>query len=430
MTTNETALSTGSSLVADLVARFSEPDWLKRAREEALAKYGETPAPKLEKTDLRRRAFDIGPFSNLTAGGSDRARRLLEDLENSPFVFIRDGVVVKTNIPSELAEKGIVFSSLHEAVGSHEAIVRKHLSSVVPAGESKWTALNTAAWIDGAFVYVPRNTVLESPVTFVYESSAQAHGAAVHSLVVAEEGSQLAYTEVFLVDGELESGKVHSDVLEVVAGATAHVTAAIATEYKKGPTNLTVRRARLASDAKVDWLYGDVGDGFTVGLLESDLAGNGSTSAVSGIGFGYGRQHMDMTVSMLHRGRHTESDIVMHGALRERANSIYRTSTHIFRRAVGAGSEQHDRMLMLDGTARADAIPMLLIDENDVQRCGHAASVGQIDAWQLYYLQSRGIPEKQARRMMIWGYLEPTLEAFPNEAVREFLRQQIDEELV
>ncbi|QSO54376.1 SufD family Fe-S cluster assembly protein [Alicyclobacillus curvatus] len=430
MTTNETALSPASSLVADVVARFSEPAWLKEAREQAFAKYGETPAPRLEKTDLRRRTFDIGPFSNLTAGPSARARRLLDSLQNSPFVFIRDGVVVQTNVPAELASKGIVFSSLHQAVGSHEAIVRKHLSSVVTADESKWAALNTAAWTDGAFVYVPRNTALDGTVTFVYESSAQGHGTAVHSLVVAEEGSELAYTEVFLVDGELESGKVHSDVLEVVAGSAARVTVAVAAEYKKGPTNFTVRRAKLSSDSKVDWLYGDVGDGFTVGVLESDLVGNGSVSTASGIGLGYGRQHMDMTVSMLHRGRHTESNIVMHGALRERANSIYRTSTHIFRKAVGAGSEQNDRMLMLDGTARADAIPMLLIDENDVQRCGHAASVGQMDAWQLYYLQSRGIPEKQARRMIIWGYLEPTLGAYPNEAVRDFLREQIDKELV
>ncbi|KPV43641.1 hypothetical protein AN477_11315 [Alicyclobacillus ferrooxydans] len=423
-------MSTTSSLITDLVHRFNEPAWLRERREAAFAKYEEMPTPKLEKTDLRRRSFDIGPFASLTAGGSARVRALLDSLKDKAFVFIRDGVAVQSNIPDTIHQQGVVLSSLHAAVSSHGSLVEKHLGSVVTAEESKWAALNAAFWNDGAFLYVPRNVKLEETVTFVYESSAQGHGAAVRSLLVAEEGAECAYTEVFLTDGELESGKVHADVLEVVAGARASVKIAASTEYRKGPTNFTIRRAKLASDAKVDWVYCDIGDGFTVGLLESDLVGTGSTSTLSGIGIGFGRQHFELTASMLHRGRYSESDISMHGAIRERANSIYRTSTHIFRHAAGAGSEQRDRMLMLDGTARADAIPMLLIDENDVQRCGHAASVGRLDENQLYYLQSRGIPEKQARRMIIWGYLEPTLEAFPDEVVREFVRQHIDEELV
>ncbi|MCL6452241.1 MAG: SufD family Fe-S cluster assembly protein [Alicyclobacillus sp.] len=407
-----------------------QPDWLRQAREAAYTQFAEMSVPKLEKTDLRRRNFDLGAPPKSAGTPSAKVQALLEDLAGAAFVFVRDGVPVRTHVPDELTAQGVVVMDLAAAVAARPDVVQKHLGSVVQPQESKWAALNAAAWTAGAFVFVPRGVSAACPVVFVHESSSASTGCAIRSLVVAEADTALSYTEIWLVDGSPAEQTVHTEVLEVAAGAAAHLWLGIANEARRGPTYFRTKRARLENDAQVEWVSSDVGDGFSVALLESELVGTGSKSTLQGIGVGRGRQHLDFTASMLHRGRYTESDIRLHGALRERANSVYRSSTHIFRNAVAAGSEQHDRMLMLDPAARADAIPMLLIDENDVQRCGHAASVGRIDEGQLYYLQSRGIPYAEARRMIVWGYLEPTVEVFPEGAVREWVRRQIDEELV
>lgn len=424
-------ISTASPLVAEVARRFSEPAWLKEQREQAYERFAEMPAPKLEKTDLRKRSFEIGPFPALTEGGSAQARALIGQLteQGKSVLYVRDGVVVQTSVSDGLERQGVVFADLHQALETHEAVVKKHYGTVVTVEESKGTALNAAVWHSGPFLYVPRGVAATESFVFVHETSKAGHGAAPRGLIVAEEGAQCAFTEIFLTDGELESGCVHTDVLEVVVGSDAEVTVGTVSSYRKGPTNLSTRRAKVDKDGRMHWVFTDLGDGFTVALVESDLVGSGSNATFQGAAVGGGRQHLDLTASMLHKGRYSESELELRGALKGKANSVYRTSTHIFRHAVGAGSEQNDRMLMLDKTARADAIPMLLIDENDVQRCGHAASVGRIDEGQIYYLQSRGIPANVARRMIVWGHMEPTVDALPEEVTREYVRERMYEEL-
>lgn len=411
-----------------LSVRYVEPDWLRKMRAGAWEIFQAAPSPKLEKTDLRDRSWDIGPYADEPGSPSEEAEALVGELAGQAYVHVRNGVAVAVHLPEALAAQGVVMTDLHTAVRDHADLVKAHLGTVVKPDEGKWAALNAALWHGGIFVYVPRNVVVDTPVHFVYEETGQAAGGAPRALVVADEHSALSYVEVFLTAGS-QPDKVHTGVTEVIAKTGAKVTAAAVGGYRKGPANFSVRRAHIGNDASVDWVFADIGDGFSVVLLESDLAGDGSASTVQGIGIGTGRQHLDLTASVLHHGRYSTSDIQLHGAMKDRANAIYRSSTHIFKGAVGAGSEQHDRMLMLDKRARADAIPMLLIDENDVQRCGHAASVGRIDQNQVYYLMSRGIPRPEATKMIIWGYLEPTVQRIPSEVVRTHLVRRIDREL-
>jgi Fe-S cluster assembly protein SufD len=426
-----TQTTTLSPLVPELSRRFSEPDWLHAERESAWSAFASMPSPKLEKTDLRDRQWRIETIPNATSGEPGAvAAALLDAAKTGAYVYVRDGVLVSSQLPEEWQQRGVILTDLHTAVAQHPELVRQHLFTVVPAKESKWAALNAALWHGGMFFYVPKNLVVEAPVQFIYEETSAGQGALPRTLVVAEAGSSLTFAEAYLCCGERERGFVHSGVTEVVAGPGARVQAACVSQFTKGPTNYFVRRARLAQDAAVDWVVGDVGDGFSVGLVESRLEGPGSRSTTRGFGLGYGRQRLDLTASMDHYGHHTESDITLLGVMRGRANGTYRSSTHIERGAIEASSEQHDRMLMLDGTARAEAIPMLLIDENDVQRCGHAASVGRIDENQVYYLMARGIPKQEAERMIIWGYLQPLVDALPVEAWRVEVASWIDRELM
>jgi Fe-S cluster assembly protein SufD len=417
-----------SSLVGELSKRYSEPEWLRKGREQAWTTFEAMPSPKLEKSNLTKRSWDIGPFVNADDVSSERAAMVLNQLPEQTVLYFHNGRLISGVLSPELSNQGIIFTDLHTAAVQHPDLVQKYLGTVVRTDESKWAALNAALWHGGAFLYVPKNVIVDEVFHVVHEVTEEGQGAAPRLLIVGEEYSRFSYAEVYLRD-EVHHGKVQVDVSEVVAKAGADITVASVNQYRKGGSNYTTRRAAVANDAHVSWVFGDLGDGYTVGLLESDLIGNGSRSTIEGIGLGYGKQHMDFTASMLHRGRYSESDMRLHGVLRGKANSVYRTSTHIFKNAVQAGSEQYDRMLMMESTARADAIPMLLIDENDVQRCGHAASVGKIDENQIYYLQSRGITKREVVRMIVWGYLRPTVDAFPSEGLRQYITGLIDREL-
>jgi Fe-S cluster assembly protein SufD len=419
-----------STLVQELVVRHREPDWLTERRLGAWQAFETMPVPRLEKTDLRGRSWDFGPFP-AAAGTAVPAdiRELNQALAGQAAVYVQDGIVTRVELPEALARQGVAVLDLHRAAQERSDFVERWLGRAVTDKENRWSALNAALWHGGVLVHIPRGVQAAMPIHIVFVESEQARGGMPRVLVVAEELSQAEVVEVHGETGSSGGSFVHSAVTEVFAQPASRLRIGVVTQYRKGPTHFFTRRAILAKDATVDWVFGDVGDGFTVGLVESRLEGDGSKSTALGFGVGYGRQHADLTASMIHGGRHSESDIRLFGVLRQRANSVFRSSTHMLRGAVAAGSEQHDRVLMLDGTARADAIPMLLIDENDVSRCAHAASVGKIDPTHVYYLMSRGIPEKTAVQMIIWGYLQPIVDALPSEAVRGWVTQVLERKL-
>ncbi len=420
---------TASSLVHDLSTRLQEPDWVRSLREEAWVSYQQAQVPRLEKTDLRKRGWNFGSFPLEPTAAISEAQSYFDEAEG-PIVIVVDGFVRGAKIPAELKEKGIIFTDIHTALREYGNLVQQYFTTVVRAKENKWLSLNTAMFHGGVFLYVPKNVQVEKPFELVYSDSKEGKGSFSRTLIVGNELSEFSFSEVRFMTDDIASGLVHSHVLEVVAMPDSRIKVGVVDELRKGPTNYVTRRAHVAKDAHVEWVSGEVGDGFTVGLLESVMKEPGSKSTTRHVGLGFGRQRLDLTTSMVHEGRYSESDITMHGIIRDKAYSLYRSSTHIVKGAVMAGSEQNDRMIVFDKSSRADAIPMLLIDENDVERCGHAASVGKIDPNQIYYLMSRGIPEVKATELILWGYLGETVAALPAEAARKVLSSRIERELI
>lgn len=419
--------NTVSLQVHSVSSTFHEPTWLQEIREQAWQQFDTMPEPRLEKTDLRKRGWETGTFAAASAKPTAEASAYVAGVSH-PIALFADGHLVELKVPLELAQQGVIFTDIHSAAEKHADLFKQYFATVVTKAESKWNALNLALFAGGIFLYVPRGLQLEVPFEVVHAISADAAGSYPRSLIVADELADVKVIETsFVASGRQKVTNSH--VIEVVAKQGSRVSVATADELRKGPTYFLTRRAELHKDAQVEWLVSDVSDGFAVELVESVLKGAGAQSQTRVIGLGYGREHIDLTASMVHEGRNTESEIIMHNVLRDRANSIYRSRTEIVKGAVEAGSEQSDRMIMVDGTARADAIPMLLIDENDVKRCGHAASVGKIDPNQIYYLMSRGIPKAEATKMIIWGYLHESAEALPSESVRQLVTGRIEREL-
>ncbi len=429
MALSDSTMVNAPLLLSQIAEQYDEPSWLRARREAAWDKFVSMPIPRIEKTNLDNRSFDIVDARAVPLRAENQtARELVGKIPNIPCVYVRDGNVESSAVPADLAAKGVIYCSLHEAAQSHADLVKQYLGTVVADEDTKWHALSSALWQGGAFLYVPRNVSVDEPFLFLHSQSSTS-GAYPRVLVVGEEGSSFSVMEVVLEEQE-ESTSVHSQVVEVIGNPASRITYAFFSHSRKGATHFVTRRALVRQDARVEFIGANVGDAFTVELVENRLAGAGSSASTNVIGVGHGRERMDLTASMVHEGHHSESNILLYGVLTDRANSLFRSSTHIKEGAVAAGSEQSDRMLVLDSRARADAIPMLLIDENDVERCGHAASVGKLDPNHIYYLMARGIPEKRARKMIVWGYLEPTLARLPLMPVRDLAEAIIDEVLV
>ncbi|MCL6445329.1 MAG: hypothetical protein K6T83_18035, partial [Alicyclobacillus sp.] len=226
-------MKTASPLLQELAARHQEPDWLRNQRAQAWEQYEQLPIPQLEKTDVSRRNWSVGtlpeqPATNLPA----EAAALVANLDESvAVVVIQDGVIQRVSMPAALHSKGIVFSGLHAAIEDHADLVKRHLGTVVSSEESKWAALNAAVWTEGAFVYVPRHVDVDVPLLFLHVQSGQASGVMPRVLLVAEEGSRVSFTEMYVpADGSLEN-TLSSAVVEVVAGAGAQVTVASLTQW-------------------------------------------------------------------------------------------------------------------------------------------------------------------------------------------------------
>lgn len=410
---------------------LQEPAFALEFRRKALAHYAELPLARFEKSDLSKRnthAFSVLPAVD---GGSSAWRSIADTHMNTqdqhPLIVIADGRVVHMSGVDQLESLGVIFCSLREAVTKHASLVQKHLGTVVPSDENSLIALQSALWRDGIFLYIPKNVQLTQPVQLLSVTTQGGSGTFIRNLIVADPGSQGSFLDSYVAPAAL-GDELQVGVTEVVVGDGAKMKIGTVQDFPRKATNVLVRRARVLRSAEMNWVVGEVGDGYTVAEYGSLLEGEGSVSTSHTIALGAGRAHMDLTARMVHIGRFSESDTSARGVMQGKASAVYRGLTQILRGASGANGQQSEKLLMLNPGCRADAIPMLLIDENDV-KCGHAASVGQINEDQLFYLMSRGISEASAKRLIVWGFVDPILAELPIDIVRKAVEDVLERKM-
>ena len=337
-----------------------------------------------------------------------------------------DGSVVHAAwMDPELARQGVVVAPLSQAVEQLESVVQEHLATrALPASFSKLAALAAAVWDAGQLVYVPAGVQVAQPVEVVLWAEPGRRALFPRTLVVLGEQARLALVETW---GSSPGGEGMLAVggVELVTQPYARLDYACLQRWDSQVTAFTHRRAYLENDSQVEWAIGEFGAGLARSDFEAQLHGRGSSSHSVMVFFAGQRQHLDLASSMEHRGTHTESDIVARGVLTGQARGIYQAVTHIRSGARSSGSWQKGNILVLSQDARADANPTVIVEENDVLRAGHAATVGKVDPEQLFYLMSRGLPHALAVQLMVEGFLQPVLEKIPVEAVRELIRDLV-----
>ncbi len=362
--------------------------------------------------------LDGVPEALLAAAGDVGARSGLQIQRNSE--------VMTTHVDPALTAKGVILTDLDRAAEERPDLVEPHLHALVPTSRTKFTALHAAFRTGGTFLYVPPAVTVELPLQTL--TWVDADGAAVfpHSLIVVGEDAEVTFIDRYA--SPALSRALSVAITEIHAGAAARVRYVSLQEWGEGVTHLGIVRSRLGRD--VDFRSVAVGFGASLSRAEAEsvLAEPGAFSEMLGIFFADGTQHFDHRSEQDHVAPHCKSELLYKGALRDSSRGVYSGWVHVRPNAQKTDAMQTSRNIVLSESAYARAIPNLEIEANDV-RCGHAASVGPVEEEQLFYLMSRGIPEPEAERLIVFGFFNEVIERITLEEVRGFAAHAIEAEL-
>ena len=433
---------TPSSLDESAVEKISQgaPSWLSERRRHAWSVFEDTPLPSTRSEEWRytdvSRVVDFADLRLATDGGlaengsrpAGLAAAMEEDLAASGHAVLIDGSVVHVDLDPALEEQGVILTSLRSAVHEHGGLLEELLATeILPPEEGKFQALNAALWTDGLLLYVPRDVKLDLPVRVTRWLSHAGSAVFARTLIVAEPGSQVSYVEE-LLSKDFDQRTFVSSAVEVIARDGAKVQFVSIQRLGRGVFCQSAQRTLAQRDAKLDTLNVSLGASVTRLDLNARLLGAGAHSELLGLYFGDEDQHFDHNTSQDHVAPDTGSDLLYKGALDDRAQAAFRGIIRVHPDAQRTDAYQTNRNLLLSDECRANSLPNLEIQADDV-RCSHGATVGQLDSEALFYLLSRGLSQEQAERLIVLGFLGDVMARLPLGGVVEKVTRAIERKL-
>lgn len=411
-----------------LAARAFEPDWLRDRRRDAFHVLLDTPLPA--RTDEAWRRTDFGSLKlseveTLTSlfdgqaalrGAPKSIKEAVSGKGASGALVSADGQIVASMLDEALAAKGVIFTDMDTAVQQHSDLLEPlFMTNVVKANDGYFAALHGAFWQGGTFLYVPRGVDVALPLRAAMWNK-QRLAALPHTLIVLEAGARAVFIDEYASATTDRSG-FHNGAIEMVVGDGAQLDYVNWQDLGRNVYNFTHERAKVLRDATLHWILAGLGTKLTKSFIDAVLAGEGSTALMSGVYFVDQAQHLDYDTEQNHLVPHTRSDLLYKGALKDEARSVWQGNIHVYPGAQRTDAYQASRNLSLSHTARADSIPGLEIEADDV-RCTHGAAISQIDKEEVFYLMARGIPGLVAEQMIVTGFFQPVLDRIPMDSVR------------
>lgn len=413
------------------------PEFLREYRLRGWNLFQTIPMPSTNDEAWRRTDLRGLRASELTLH-SEVPKRALRPPQNllKPLVGKRHGgqiILVPTQKPAlevheEWQQQGIVFTDLRTAQVHHADFLANSMGQIVRPEEGKFAALATAFAEDGVVIYIPRGVRLKEPLHSVVWSPGIRLARFTRLLVWVDDDAELTLVHEVASPEQSVGQSFHAGIVEIHVGKGSHLTFVEMQSWGNDVWNFTHERARVERDGTLDWIFGSVGSQLTKTFMEIDLVGEGATGKMSGFYFTNGNQHLDHDTQQNHFAPHTTSDLLFKGALQDRSRSVWQGMIYVAPGAQKTDGYQANRNLTLSPQARADSIPGLEIMADDV-RCTHGATVGKIDEEQLFYLLSRGIPRKEAIRLIVEGFFEPIMERVPYGGVRQRFRTAIKQKI-
>jgi len=394
---------------------LNEPEWMTERRAEAFRVFRDTPAPN--RHDELWRRVDLGQFklaeilSSIDAGSNE-----VETALHSPLSA------------DELKAKGVIFADFATAVREQSDLLAKFLMNEgVKITDGYFAALHAVFMRGGAVLYVPAGVQIEQPFRTTNRMANGQRTGFNHTLVVLEEGAKAVLIEDFASPtGDAQS--MYNGAVEILLRKGAQLDYVNIQDWGRNLYNFTTERAKVGESATLHWVMGGIGGKFTKSLLESDMEGENGIALMSGVYFADSKQQFHYDTQQNHIAGHCKSDLLYKAALRDTARAVWRGNIRVFPNAQKTDAYQANRNLQLSDKSRADSIPGLEIEADDV-RCTHGATVGQIEAEPMFYLESRGVPKEDARRLIVEGFFAPVIERIPLEETRERLIEEIGKKI-
>ena len=423
-------------VVRDISALKNEPEWMTKIRLKGLRLFDKKPMPTWG-ADLTGLDFDnIKYFVKSTEGQATTWDELPEDIRNT---YDRLGIpeaekqamiggvtaqyeseVVYHQIRADLEEQGVIFTDTDTALREHEDLVREYFTSVIPAGDNKFAALNTACWSGGSFVYVPPGVHVEIPLQAYFRINTENMGQFERTLIIADEGSYVHYVEGCTAP-VYKSDSLHSAVVEIIVKKNARVRYTTIQNWSTNVYNLVTKRTTCAEGATMEWVDGNIGAKVTMKYPACYLLGEHAKGETLSVAFAGEGQHQDAGAKMVHAAPYTSSSIVSKSVSRGGGRSSYRGLVQIMEGAHHSKATVRCDALLVDEISRSDTYPYVDVREDDVQM-GHEATVSKIGDDQLFYLMSRGMTEEAAMAMIVRGFIEPIARELPMEYALELNR--------
>ncbi len=333
-------------------------------------------------------------------------------VHNSEVVFHRNR--------EDLEKQGILFCDMDTALREYPELVKRYFGTVIPPGDNKFAALNSAVWSGGSFIYVPPGVECEMPLQAYFRINSENAGQFERTLIIADEGAKVHYIEGCSAP-VYTSDSLHSAVVEIVVKPGARVTYTTIQNWSPNVYNLVTKRARVEAEGHMEWIDGNIGSKLTMKYPSVYLVGPKATGEVLSVAYAGAGQHQDAGAKMIHAAPETSSKIVSKSISKDGGITTYRGLVRVDEGAYGCKSHVQCDALILDEDSESRTLPYMEVGERDAQ-IGHEATVSKIADEQLFYLMSRGLSQEQAMSMVVNGFIEPVTRTLPMEYAVEWSR--------
>jgi len=422
-------------IVAMISKHKNEPEWMLEYRLKALESFLSKPTPQwggnLNDLDFDEIYYYIRPMENQGRSWDD----VPDDIKNT---FERLGIpqaeretlagvgaqyeseVVYHKNREDLEAQGVLFMDMDTALREHPEILKEHFGTVIPPGDNKFAALNSAVWSGGSFIYVPPGVTVDIPLQAYFRINTENMGQFERTLIIADEGSSVHYVEGCTAP-IYSSDSLHSAVVEIIVKKNARCRYTTIQNWSNNVYNLVTKRAVAHEGATMEWVDGNLGSKLTMKYPAVYLTGEGARGEILSVAYAGDGQHQDAGGKVVHAAPNTSSLITSKSISKGTGRSTYRGLLKVHEGAVGSKSRVECDALLLDENARTDTYPYIEIEEKKVNT-EHEATVSKVGEDQLFYLMSRGLSEEEAMAMVVNGFIEPIAKELPLEYAIELNR--------
>ena len=416
-------------IVEEISDKKNDPQWMRDFRLKALEVYHKTDIPNwgpdISDLNMDNIVTYVKPKTKMSADWEEVPEDIkntfeklgIPEAERKSLAGVGaqyDSELVYHNLQEEVAAKGVVYSDIESALhGPYGEMIEKHFMKLVPPTDHKFAALHGAVWSGGSFVYVPKGVNVEIPLQSYFRLNAPGAGQFEHTLIIVDEGAELHFIEGCSAP-KYNVANLHAGCVELFVGKNAKLRYSTIENWSKNMYNLNTKRARVEENGIMEWVSGSFGSHISYLYPMTILKGDNARAEFTGVTFAGAGQNLDTGAKMVHIGKDTSSYINTRSISKSGGISTYRSAVVIQNQAKNAKSAVSCQSLMLDDRSRSDTVPAIDVRTNQAD-VGHEAKIGRISDEAVFYLMSRGIPEEEAKSLIVSGFADSVSKELPLE---------------